>query len=86
MKSIVPYSCIPIAVERCTQARPILNFIHPERAMYIFGPEDGSISPEVLEWCKYTIEIPTTFCMNLGATVNVVLYDRLLKGYQNGGA
>lgn len=83
MKEVIPYSCIPIAVECCEQARPILNFVHPERAMYIFGPEDGSISNKVLDWCKYIIEIPTVFCMNLGATVNVVLYDRMLKGYQN---
>ncbi|GAF89366.1 unnamed protein product, partial [marine sediment metagenome] len=30
-------------------------------------------------WCKHTIYIPTAYCMNLSATVNVVLYDRMNK-------
>ena len=75
-----PYETITVAVEFIKTAKPLPNFTHPERAYYIFGPEDGSIPPEVISRCKYTVFIPTDHCMNLASTVNVVLYDRLAKG------
>lgn len=56
------------------------EYTHPDRALYIFGPEDGSLDKEIRDWCEDVIYIPTTGCMNLAATVNVVLYDRLAKG------
>jgi tRNA(Leu) C34 or U34 (ribose-2'-O)-methylase TrmL len=78
----LPYSCVPIGIEICDKAKPIYNFCHPKQAYYIFGPEDGSINPKTLDECKYILYIPTKHCMNLAATVNVVLYDRLLKMQQ----
>ena len=75
----VPYDCKIIGVEITEKSKNIINFIHPERACYIFGPEDGSLPDEVLNKCNYVISIPTKHCMNLAATVNVVLYDRLIK-------
>ena len=38
------------------------------------------MSEDVRGWCEETIYIPTEGCMNLAATVNVVLYDRMAKG------
>jgi tRNA(Leu) C34 or U34 (ribose-2'-O)-methylase TrmL len=76
---VIPYDCIPVAIEIIDGARELPNFIHPERAFYIFGPEDGSLGRETTDRCKHVIAIPTRFCMNLAATVNVVLYDRLVK-------
>lgn len=81
----IPYSCVPIAVELVEDARPLPEFIHPQRALYIFGPEDGSIPKQILERCAHTVQIPTFNCMNLAATVNVVLYDRLSKGMKKYG-
>ncbi len=80
LKSIIPLGCTPVAVELVEGARPLPEYTHPDRAIYIFGPEDGSLSKEVLAWCEEVIYIPTHGCMNLAATVNVVLYDRLAKG------
>ncbi|GLK88784.1 RNA methyltransferase [Pseudomonas turukhanskensis] len=80
LKSIIPLGCTPVAVELVEGARPLPEYTHPDRAIYIFGPEDGSLSKEVLAWCEEVIYIPTNGCMNLAATVNVVLYDRLAKG------
>jgi len=68
-----------IAVELVEGATPLMDFIHPENAFYIFGPEDGSVSQSVLNICDAVIYIPTNGCMNLAATVNVVLYDRMAK-------
>lgn len=75
----VPEGCETVAIEFIKSARPLQEFTHPERALYVFGPEDGSIPPDVLTRCKHVVFIPTKFCMNLAATVNVVLYDRMAK-------
>ena len=56
-----------------------MDFIHPEQAYYIFGPEDGSLKSEILDRCDHVVYIPTIGCMNLAATVHVVLYDRMSK-------
>ena len=79
LRTIIPFDCIPVAIECMDDAIPLPEFKHPERAFYVFGPEDGSISNEVLGWCKYKVVVPTRFCMNLAACVNVVLYDRTAK-------
>lgn len=77
LKKVIPYGCVPIAVDLTKDAKPISDFKHPERAFYIFGPEDGTLGKTITSWCKETIYIPTNGCMNLAASVNVVLYDRM---------
>jgi len=79
LKTVVPYDCVPVAVELLEHATPLPDYQHPERAFYVFGPEDGSLGENVLSWCRDVVYIPTQGCMNLAATVNVVLYDRLVK-------
>jgi tRNA(Leu) C34 or U34 (ribose-2'-O)-methylase TrmL len=71
-----------VAVELVEGATPLPNFVHPEDALYIFGPEDGSIEQEVVDQCDHVVYVPTVGCMNLAATVNVLLYDRLAKTTQ----
>ena len=68
-----------VAVELIEGAVPLIHFEHPPQAYYIFGPEDGSLSQTILNACDHVVYIPTIGCMNLAATVNVVLYDRLAK-------
>lgn len=75
----IPFGAIPVVIELCDRAKPINNFVHPEAAFYIFGPEDGSVKKEIIDRVPHVIQIPTKFCMNLAATVNVVLFDRLMK-------
>jgi tRNA(Leu) C34 or U34 (ribose-2'-O)-methylase TrmL len=79
LHKVVPFDCVPVAVELITGAASLLTYKHPERAFYVFGPEDGTLGNNVLGWCRDIVYIPTRHCMNLGATVNVVLYDRWLK-------
>ena len=74
-----PYGAEPVVVEIVERAKPIFNFVHPHSAFYIFGPEDGGVKKEIVERIPRVIQIPTQGCMNLAATANVVLYDRLLK-------
>ena len=79
MHTIIPFDCIPVAVEILDTAIPLNRYIHPERALYIFGAEDATLGKATLQWCRDIVCIPTTYCMNLAATVNVVLYDRWCK-------
>lgn len=76
---VAPYDCVPVAVDLLPGARSLIEFQHPERAFYIFGPEDGTLGRSITDHCKFAVQIPTRYCMNLAATVNVVLYDRLAK-------
>ncbi|MDH5897887.1 RNA methyltransferase [Vibrio splendidus] len=68
-----------VCVELAEGATPLPRFKHPENAIYIFGPEDGSISQDVADRADHIVYVPTVGCMNLAATVNVLLYDRLAK-------
>ncbi|HOY23865.1 MAG TPA: RNA methyltransferase [Cellvibrio sp.] len=77
--STVPEGAEIVAVELVEGAAPLIHFHHPEQAYYIFGPEDGSLSQTILDASDHVVYIPTVGCMNLAATVNVVLYDRLAK-------
>ena len=79
LHAVIPFDCIPVAVERLVGAVPLPEYRHPTRAFYIFGPEDGTLGRKVTDWCRDTIYIPAG-CLNLAACVNVVLYDRLAKG------
>ena len=81
LKDVIPYDCVPVAVDLIEGATPLPEYKHPKRAFYIFGAEDRTLDDKALSWCKERIYIPTNSCMNLAATVNVVLYDRLSKQY-----
>ena len=79
LHDIVPYNCTPVAVDLIKEAIPLPEYQHPERAFYIFGAEDATLANRILSWCRDIVYIPTRRCMNLAATVNVVLYDRMSK-------
>ena len=72
----------PVAIEICEGSENIFDFEHPENALYIFGPEDGSIPGTIKQHCHRFVQIPTKHCLNLGCAINVVLYDRAVKRYQ----
>ncbi|WP_017217893.1 RNA methyltransferase [Pseudoalteromonas sp. NJ631] len=68
-----------VCVELVEGATPLPQFVHPDNALYIFGPEDGSLPQEIVDAADAVVYVPTTGCMNLAATVNVLLYDRMAK-------
>jgi tRNA(Leu) C34 or U34 (ribose-2'-O)-methylase TrmL len=72
-----------ICVDLVEGATPLPHFIHPDEAIYIFGPEDGTIRQDVIDIADEVVYVPTIGCMNLAASVNVLLYDRLAKALQN---
>jgi tRNA(Leu) C34 or U34 (ribose-2'-O)-methylase TrmL len=79
LMDMLPYDCVPVAVEIVEKARSLVGYTHPERAFYMFGPEHGSLPASLVSRCRDVVRVPTSVCMNLAATVNVVLYDRLAK-------
>jgi tRNA(Leu) C34 or U34 (ribose-2'-O)-methylase TrmL len=68
-----------VCVDLIEGASPLPAFKHPDKALYIFGPEDGTIKQAVIDQADAVVYIPTSGCMNLAASVNVILYDRLAK-------
>jgi tRNA(Leu) C34 or U34 (ribose-2'-O)-methylase TrmL len=74
----LPHECEAVAVEIAQGATPLPDFKHPERAFYIFGAEDTGIPGNIIAVCDHVISVPVG-SLNLAATVNVILYDRLAK-------
>jgi tRNA(Leu) C34 or U34 (ribose-2'-O)-methylase TrmL len=75
---------VPVAVELRDRAESLIEFGHPDRALYVFGPEDSSLGRSVLGNCHRFVTIPTRHCTNLAAAVYTVLYDRHAKRVRAG--
>ena len=82
LMAFIPQGCVPVVVDLIDGATPLPDYVHPERAFYIFGPEDGTLDPALSGAVKDVVYVPTQGCMNLAASVNVILYDRLAKGFR----
>lgn len=74
-----PDDTVPVAVELAKGSECLHDFIHPDNALYVFGPEDGSINGAVKRHCHRFVYIPTRHCLNLAIAVSTVLYDRANK-------
>ena len=80
--AFIPKGCVPVVVDIIEGATPLPEYQHPERAFYIFGPEDGTLDPALYGAVRDVVYVPTRGCMNLAASVNVILYDRLAKQHR----
>ena len=71
---------IPLAthvyVDFSERAVPIMDFNHPKQALYIFGPEDGTLE---VPPNKKVVYVPTVGSLNVTVAVGTVLYDRMLQ-------
>lgn len=70
---------VPVAIEVRENSQMLQNFEHPANALYVFGPEDGSLTGVTLRHCHHFVAIPTLHCLNLAMAVGTVLYDRHIK-------
>jgi tRNA(Leu) C34 or U34 (ribose-2'-O)-methylase TrmL len=86
LDDFIAEGCVPVAVEIRDAAESLPDFVHPQNAVYVFGPEDGSIPKGVLSVCHRFLRIPSAdrTPLNLAAAVNIVLYDRYVKQLQKG--
>lgn len=81
ISSFIAQGYTPVAVEVRDNAERLDEFVHPEKAVYVFGPEDGSVPKGVLAVCHrfVCIRTATRTPLNLAAAVNLVLHDRYVK-------
>ena len=75
----LPRGCNLVVIELTAAAIPLPSFRHPRRAVYVLGPERGSVSGEVQSRADHVVQIPTKFCVNVATAGAIVLYDRLLQ-------
>ncbi len=73
----LPQGCRLVGVELLEDAIDLPSFRHPLRAAYVLGPEQGSLSPELVARCDFIVRIPTSFCVNVAMAGAIVMYDRV---------
>ena len=78
-RKAMPHAWFPIGIELCKEARSLVNYTHAESAVYLLGPEDGSLSQEAKALCKSVIFIPSKLCLNVATAGSIVMYDRVAK-------
>lgn len=79
LRELIALGYTPVCVEVLENAESLPDFVHPEKAVYVFGPEDGSIPKGFRTACHRFVSIPTATCLNLAVSTSLVLYDRLVK-------
>jgi tRNA(Leu) C34 or U34 (ribose-2'-O)-methylase TrmL len=77
-----PHGTRIVALEVVAGARNLVDFGHPEQAVYLLGPEDGSLSADILRHCDHTVIIPGDHCLNLAVAGSIAIYDRIAKGVE----
>lgn len=75
----IPSECCPVAVEIDKRSKSLPTFVHPERAVYILGPEDGSLPELFVKRAYAVVQIPGAYCYNLAVAGSIVMYDRVAK-------
>ena len=85
LRDNIPPTTKIVCVDLVEGATALPHFHHPQQALYIFGPEDGTIKQAIIDIADEVVYVPTEGCMNLAATVNVILYDRLSKAVTKTG-
>lgn len=78
-RATMPEEARLIAVELVDGARDLTRYTHAEQAVYLLGPEDGSLPPDVVRACDSRVIIPGAFCLNLAVAGSIVMYDRIAK-------
>ena len=73
------YSCLVVGVEMGGETLP--DFVHPERAVYILGAEDGGLPTEIAARCHRLVSIPAirVASYNVAVAGTLVMYDRMVK-------
>lgn len=74
----------PVCVELVETAELLHEFEHPERAVYVFGPEDGSVPKAIRVLCHRFVAIPSLHCLNLSVAMGTVLAHRRMQMIQRG--
>jgi len=52
---VLPRRCKLVGVELTDEAVPLPSFRHPLHAAYVFGPERGVLSPDMMARCEWIV-------------------------------
>ena len=74
----IPVNARLVCVELTPGAVDIRTYTHPARAVYLLGPEDGTL-PESIMRQHDTVILPGAYPLNVAMAATVVLYDRTIK-------
>jgi len=79
MVDAAAYSCLLVGVEM--GGEPLPDFVHPERAIYVLGAEDGGLPKEITARCHRVVSIPAVRAASYNVAVagTLVMYDRMVK-------
>jgi tRNA G18 (ribose-2'-O)-methylase SpoU len=75
----LPYDCRLVGIEMDSRSTPLVDFVHPKRAVYLLGAEDNGLPPAVLNACHELIQLPGTSSLNVAVTGSIILNDRVQK-------
>lgn len=75
-----PYSCELVGIEM--GGKPLREFSHPERAIYLLGAEDYGLPADILAKCnrRVALECVNTASFNVAVAGSLVAYDRVFGG------
>jgi tRNA(Leu) C34 or U34 (ribose-2'-O)-methylase TrmL len=65
-----------VAVEVDPGAQVLTYFEHPDEAVYVFGPEDGTLPKGIRTACHQFVIIPSDTALNLYSAVTSILLHR----------
>ncbi len=74
----IPVNARLVCVELAPSALAIKTFEHPARAVYLLGPEDGTLPDSIMRQHD-TVVLPGAYPLNVAMAATVVLYDRVMK-------
>jgi len=74
-----PFDCRLVGVE--FGGKDIVEFTHPERAIYVLGAEDRGLPKEIVARCQHLITLPHVRVQSYNVAVagSLVMYDRIVK-------
>ena len=75
----MPKDCQLIGVDNVTKARNLIDYGHPERAIYLLGAEDNGLSKQAMEKCHSLVQFDSKFCLNVAVAGSIIMYDRQTK-------
>jgi tRNA G18 (ribose-2'-O)-methylase SpoU len=78
-----PKSAQIVSVEITENSTNLVDFVHPEQAIYLLGNETSGLPTNIINASDHVIHIPSTHCLNVAVAGSIVIYDRIAKLSRN---
>lgn len=75
----IPRNCCLVGIEQTKKSANLKKFVHPKRAIYLFGNELTGIQDNYLKSCNKIVQIDTVSSLNIAVTSGIIMYDRSIK-------